>query len=143
MKLSTVSIMSAIAIFAATMPHAVGAWLIKTTHLEPIMIQLQGESSVPSPKKLAQSIARKKVNKMFGKKADREWSALAALWGKESGWNWRAKNPRSSAYGIAQVLGTPEGSTIEYQVNMGLKYIVHRYDTPSNAWRHWQRNGWY
>ena len=33
--------------------------------------------------------------------------------------------------------------SIEYQENMGIKYIVHRYDTPSKAWAFWQRNGWY
>ena len=144
MKLSTASVISAIAIFAATLPHGAGAWLIKTTHLEPIVKKLSADQVVlASPKKLAQSIARKKVNKMFGKNANREWQALVKLWGKESAWNYRAKNPHSSAYGIAQVLGTPHGSTIEYQVNMGLKYIVHRYDTPTKAWSFWQRNGWY
>ena len=93
-------------------------------------------------KLLAKMIAKEKVNKMFRNPA-REWAALSKLWGKESAWNWKAKNPHSSAYGIAQVLGTPKGSTIEYQVNMGIKYIVHRYDTPSKAWAFWQRNGWY
>ena len=144
MKLSTVSIMSAIVIFVATLPHGVGAWLIKTTHLEPVMTKLHSKDVVlASPKKFAQSIARKKVNKMFGKNANREWKALVKLWGKESAWNWKAKNPHSSAYGIAQILGTPRGSTIEYQVNKGLEYIVHRYDKPTNAWAFWQRNGWY
>ena len=141
MKLSTVSTISAIAIFVATLPHGVGAWLVKTTN--PIVVKLSGESVVlASPKLYAKSYAKSKVNKMFSK-PNREWKALAKLWGKESAWNWKAKNPHSSAYGIAQVLRTPLDSTIEYQVNMGIKYIVHRYDTPTNAWKFWQRNGWY
>jgi hypothetical protein len=90
----------------------------------------------------ARTYAKEKVNKIF-RNPDREWSALAKLWGKESAWNWKAKNPHSSAYGIAQVLGTPKGSTIEYQVNMGIKYIIHRYDTPTKAYAFWLRNGWY
>jgi hypothetical protein len=144
MKLSTVSMISAIAIFVATLPHGVGAWLIKTTHLEPVIVKLHSKEAVlASPRLYAQSIAKKKLNKMFGKDANRQWRALTKLWGKESAWNWKAKNPNSSAYGIAQVLGTPQGSTIEYQVNMGIKYIIHRYDTPSKAWAFWQRNGWY
>lgn len=143
MKLSTVSTISAIAIFVATLPHGVGAWLVKTTHLEPIVVKLSAESVVlASPKLYAKSYARGKVNKMFSK-PNREWKALAKLWGKESAWNWKAKNPHSSAYGIAQVLRTPLDSTIEYQINRGLKYIVHRYDTPQKAWAFWQRNGWY
>ncbi len=144
MKLSTVSILSAIAIFVATLPHGVGAWLIKSLPLEPVITKLHSKEAVlASPKLFAQSIAKKKLNKMFGKDAKKEWKALTKLWGKESAWNWKAKNPHSSAFGIAQVLGTPEGSTIQYQVNKGLEYIVHRYDKPTNAWAFWQRNGWY
>ena len=143
MKLSTVSIMSAIVIFVATLPHGVGAWLIKTTHTEGIVQKLSNRQVVlASPKLYAKTYAKEKVNKMFSK-PNREWKALAKLWGKESAWNWKAKNPHSSAYGIAQVLKTPLDSTIEYQVNMGIKYIVHRYDTPTKAWEFWKRNGWY
>lgn len=143
MKLTTVTIMSAIAIFVATMPHGVGAWLIKTTHTESLVRKISDREAVmASPVLYAKTYAKEKVNKMF-RNPDREWSALAKLWGKESAWNWKAKNPHSSAYGIAQILGTPRGSTIEYQVNKGLEYIVHRYDKPTNAWAFWQRNGWY
>lgn len=143
MKLSTVSIISAIAIFVATLPHGVGAWLVKTTN--PMVQKLSEREfmSMASPRAYARQYAKSKVNKMFGREANAEWRALAKLWGKESAWNWKAKNPNSSAYGIAQVLGTPHDSTIEYQVNRGLKYIVHRYDTPQQAWAFWQRNGWY
>jgi hypothetical protein len=141
MKLSTVSTLSAIVIFVATLPHGVGAWLMAHSPLKSTSVSLQGVLKVDH-KLLAKMIAKEKVNKLF-RNPDREWSALAKLWGKESAWNWKAKNPHSSAYGIAQVLGTPQGSTIEYQVNMGIKYIVHRYDTPSKAWAFWQRNGWY
>ena len=144
MKLSTVSIMSAIVIFVATLPHGVGAWLVQVTHTQPIVEKLsEGKfRSLVSPKEYARAYAKSKVNKMFSK-PNREWRALAKLWGKESAWNWKAKNPHSSAYGIAQVLRTPLDSTIEYQVNMGIKYIVHRYDTPTKAWEFWKRNGWY
>ena len=34
-----------------------------------------------------------------------QWSCLHALWARESGWNNRAENPKSGAYGIAQALG--------------------------------------
>jgi hypothetical protein len=144
MKLSTVSIISAFVIFAATLPHGVGAWLVKMTHTESIVQKLSHREVVmASPRLYARQYAKEKLNKIFGKKAKVEWQALAQLWGKESAWNWKAKNPHSSAYGIAQVLGTPRNSTIEYQVNMGIKYIVHRYETPTNAWKFWKRNGWY
>lgn len=135
--------MSAIAIFVATLPHSVGAWLVKATHSENIVNILSNREAVlASPRMYARQYAREKVNKVFSK-PNQEWKALAKLWGKESAWNWKAKNPHSSAYGIAQVLGTPKDSTIEYQVSKGLKYIVHRYGTPTIAWSHWQSNGWY
>lgn len=141
MKLTTVSMLSAIAVFVATLPHGVGAWLAKSTHLGTECVKLFAIQPLDH-KTQARMLARYKVSKMF-KDADLQWSALAKLWGKESAWNYKADNPRSSAYGIAQILNTPRNSTIEYQVNNGLKYIVHRYGTPERAWAFWQRNGWY
>jgi hypothetical protein len=72
-----------------------------------------------------------------------EWSALAKLWGKESGWKHTADNPESSAYGIAQVLNTKPGTPAPLQIERGLVYIEHRYEKPSIAWAHWRANGWY
>jgi hypothetical protein len=72
-----------------------------------------------------------------------EWKALASLWGKESAWDHTADNPTSTAYGIAQVLGTKPGTPAPLQIEKGLEYIVHRYDKPSVAWSHWRKHGWY
>lgn len=72
-----------------------------------------------------------------------EWRALLNLWGKESAWNHEAKNPNSTAYGVAQVLGTSPETPAPLQVAKGLEYIVHRYDKPSIAWAHWRKHGWY
>jgi hypothetical protein len=72
-----------------------------------------------------------------------EWSALAKLWGKESGWKHTADNPESTAYGIAQVLNTKPGTPAPLQIERGLVYIKHRYEKPSVAWAHWRSNGWY
>ncbi len=72
-----------------------------------------------------------------------EHKALMKLWGKESGWNYKADNPNSTAYGIAQVLGTKHGTPAPRQVARGLEYVVHRYEKPSIAWSHWRKHGWY
>lgn len=72
-----------------------------------------------------------------------EYRALVKLWGKESAWNHEADNPKSSAYGIAQVLKTKPGTPAPLQIERGLEYIVHRYDKPSIAWSHWRKYGWY
>ena len=72
-----------------------------------------------------------------------EWKALASLWGKESAWDHTADNPTSTAYGIAQVLGTKPGTPAPLQIEKGLEYIVHRYEKPSVAWNFWRKNKWY
>jgi hypothetical protein len=72
-----------------------------------------------------------------------EERALIKLWGKESGWNHKADNPHSTAYGIAQVLKTPKNTPAPLQIERGLEYIVHRYDKPSVAWAHWRKHKWY
>lgn len=67
---------------------------------------------------------------------------LNQLWGKESAWNRHADNPISTAFGIAQMLGEKSTNPVK-QINNGLRYIKHRYDTPCRAWQFWQRNKWY
>ena len=64
------------------------------------------------------------------------------LWYKESRWNYKAKNPKSSASGIPQILGLKETHPIK-QIDRGLAYIKHRYDNPCNALKHHKIKGWY
>ena len=80
-----------------------------------------------------------------------QWSCLDSLWQKESGWNHRADNPSSSAYGIPQALpGSKMGSAGSdwetnpaTQIRWGLGYIEGRYGTPCSAWAHSKANNWY
>ena len=62
----------------------------------------------------------------------KQWQCLLALWTSESRFDHYAKNPKSSAFGIAQLLGEKDRRP-EYQILRGLKYIAHRYDTPCRA----------
>lgn len=86
----------------------------------------------------------------FGFGAD-QWGCLESLWQKESGWNERAMNRYSGAYGIPQSLpGTKMASAgadwqtnAATQIKWGLGYIKGRYGTPCGAWGHSQRVGWY
>ncbi|KZE88686.1 lytic transglycosylase domain-containing protein [Microbacterium sp. TNHR37B] len=88
--------------------------------------------------------------------ADRGWgsdqfSCLEKLWNKESGWNYRAYNSSSGAYGIPQALpgskmgsaGSDWKSSAATQIRWGLGYIDGRYGTPCGAWSHSQSTGWY
>ncbi|TDC83008.1 lytic transglycosylase domain-containing protein [Micromonospora sp. KC606] len=76
---------------------------------------------------------------------------LDKLWTKESGWNHKAANPSSGAYGIPQALpGSKMGSVADdwrtnpaTQIKWGLGYIEGRYDNPCGAWAKSQRSGWY
>ena len=64
------------------------------------------------------------------------------LWYKESRWNYKAKNPKSSAFGIPQILGLKELNPTK-QIDRGLNYIKHRYSNPCNALKHHNIKGWY
>lgn len=76
---------------------------------------------------------------------------LEKLWDKESGWNERAANASSGAYGIPQALpgskmashGDDWETNPNTQIRWGLDYISGRYGTPCDAWAHSQNNGWY
>jgi phage-related protein len=80
-----------------------------------------------------------------------QWPALDRLWTRESGWNERAQNPSSGAYGIPQALPGSKMSSVgvDWRVNpntqimWGLQYIKQRYGSPSGAWSHEMSAGWY
>jgi hypothetical protein len=71
-----------------------------------------------------------------------EFYCLSDLWYKESRWNYKAKNPKSSAYGIPQLLNLKSKDPI-YQIDQGLKYIKHRHQTACNALAFHKKKGWY
>ena len=83
--------------------------------------------------------------------SDGDFNNLVKLWNRESGWNVTAYNRSSGAYGIPQALpGSKMGSAgsdwrtnYETQIEWGLSYIAGRYGTPTGAWNHSQRTGWY
>jgi hypothetical protein len=80
-----------------------------------------------------------------------QFGCLDKLWTKESGWNHRASNSSSGAYGIPQALpGSKMGSVADdwrtnpaTQIKWGLGYVEGRYGTPCSAWSHSQSTGWY
>ena len=83
--------------------------------------------------------------------AARQYQCLDMLWTRESGWNYKADNPGSTAYGIAQALpgsrmasvGSDWRTNPVTQMIWGLDYIADRYGTPCGAWAHSQSTGWY
>ncbi len=71
-----------------------------------------------------------------------QFYCLDELWHKESRWNYKARNPKSSAFGIPQILGLKEKNPVK-QIDIGLAYIKHRYDEPCKALQHHKIKGWY
>ncbi len=80
-----------------------------------------------------------------------QFPCLDKLFTKESGWNHKARNPSSGAYGIPQALpgskmaskGDDWETNPKTQILWGLGYIEGRYETPCKAWAYMQDVGWY
>lgn len=116
-----------------------------------------GDDAAPAPD-VPSSCGEYSDNRATGCALLLEWgfaldqmSCLDSLWSHESGWNHRAENPSSGAYGIPQAL--PGSKMAEYgddwrtnpatQIRWGLNYIENRYGTPCGAWSFFQSNNWY
>jgi hypothetical protein len=80
-----------------------------------------------------------------------QMAPLITLWNQESGWNYRATNPSSGAYGIPQSLppskmaaaGADWQTNPATQIRWGLGYIKGRYGSPAGAEAHELSAGWY
>ena len=72
----------------------------------------------------------------------KEFQCMDNIYTNESHRNPKADNKKSTAYGIAQMLGE-DSKDWTIQIANGLKYIEHRYGTPCMAWKFWQENKWY
>jgi resuscitation-promoting factor RpfB len=76
---------------------------------------------------------------------------LNSLWMRESGWDPRAANASSGAYGIPQAMpggkrasaGPDWPSSAATQIRWGLRYIKNTYGSPLGAWDHEAAYGWY
>jgi hypothetical protein len=112
------------------------------------LIVFRAEAEAPENKALSiEDYAREQVGYAFG---DGHWDAFNNIITRESRWNCTAQNPRSTAFGLGQLLnGTWKETGYEktddcyMQVHATISYIEGRYKTPVNAWKHWQKKSWY
>jgi hypothetical protein len=72
----------------------------------------------------------------------KQYRCVELLWMRESKWDPRADNPKSTAFGIPQLLKLKELDPYK-QIDRGLKYITHKHQTPCRAWAFHQAKGWY
>ncbi|WP_188279327.1 C40 family peptidase [Streptomyces sp. CBMA29] len=99
----------------------------------------------PSNPKGNQALGKSLAASVYGW-TGREWDALYQLWEHESGWNEKAVNPSSQAWGIPQALpgskmasaGPDWKTSAATQIRWGLGYIHDRYGDPEKAWAFWQ-----
>ena len=120
----------------------------KQTYSAPVV---SGNAMSPSQ---AKAYAKKYILDTYGW-GERDYQALVKLWNRESGWNYKAANPASSARGIPQAMvtihfggyNTPAAreymNSVPVQVAWGTKYINGRYGSPSAALAHSDAVGWY
>jgi hypothetical protein len=72
----------------------------------------------------------------------KEYRCLEILWNRESRWDPRADNPKSSAFGIPQMLRLKVLDPYR-QIDIGLKYIAHKHRTPCRALAYHDKRGHY
>lgn len=124
----------------ATTPHAVGATLptsVKVKEMACLTPMLQMREAKIFAKAQGKKLAIEEWN------SNREWHSLYTLWMRESKWDYKADNKKSTAYGIPQILDMPTDTSIIEQIQLGIKYIKSRYGTPTKALAFHNRNGWY
>lgn len=120
----------------------------------PIPAYAKAEPLPEAPKKVSRtkidtSLARNYAQSLVTDPV--QFECLTLLWNAESGWNHRAHNRSSGAYGIPQSLpgnkmasaGSDWRTNPQTQINWGLNYIAQRYGDSCSAWQHFKRKRWY
>jgi hypothetical protein len=103
---------------------------------------LQGNTPASATTTLNKDIEIYKVYTHIKLSNHKEYSCINTLWTKESNWSPTAKNKKSSAYGIPQLLNLT--TTDPYlQIDAGIKYIRNRYGTTCNALTFFKVKGYY
>lgn len=144
MKLTTYVWIMALVVFVGTLPHAVGAMFLRTQISITEMVACKRPivlTSISQMKKMAKEIGKAKVLVLY--KSNHEWNALYELWSRESRWDYTAQNKHSTAFGIPQLLNLAKDTPMVEQIDLGLKYIKHRYGAPSKALAFHNRHGYY
>jgi len=125
------------------------AWTFPLTHNVEVKVNI----GKPLPKQVVQTKAtmeEKRQNKVMAMryaKAGWNWDSKQrrcafSLFMMESKFDHLADNPKSTAFGIGQVLKeTSKEPAI--QILNAYKYIAHRYSTPCRALAHHNRKNWY
>lgn len=115
-----------------------------------IEVKVQHHKEKPKPMPTQATWAEKKANKKMAiafAKAGWGWSkqqqvCVVKLFTTESRFDHLADNPKSTAFGIGQVL-SEKSKDPAIQILRAYKYIEHRYVEPCRALNHHYRKNWY
>lgn len=103
---------------------------------------LQGNTPASATTTINKEIELYKIYTHIKVSNHKEYSCINVLWSKESAWNPKAKNSKSSAFGIPQLLKLT--TTDPYlQIDAGIKYIRARYSNGCNALTFFKAKGYY
>lgn len=125
------------------------AWTFPLTHNVEVNVNIG--KPLPKPQVQTKATPKEKYhNKVLAERYaragwgwdKRERACIYTLFMAESKFDHLADNPRSSAFGIGQVL-KEKSREPAIQILHAYKYIKHRYDTPCRALNHHNRKNWY
>ena len=110
------------------------------------VVGVAGEAAAAAPSSADnKNIAKKLI------KSKAQYDCFSKIVEKESGWNHKATNSSSGAYGLMQALpagkmasaGSDWQTNPATQIKWGVQYMNERYGSPCGAWQFWQANHWY
>jgi hypothetical protein len=114
----------------------------RTTHLPLEIPQMRERTKATMEEKRENKALAISYAKALGYNK-REINCLITLWTRESRLDHLADNPRSTAFGIAQLL-RERSREPELQILHGIRYLGHRYGgSACRALSHSDRRGWY
>jgi hypothetical protein len=134
-------------------PTWIGPWGAPTVYLA-----LYTATPIPTPKptpkpKPARTPDTLYMAKRYAKAVlgPTQYACIDAIFTRESNWNYRARNPKSGAYGIPQALPGSKmaafGSNWRYspmiQTKWGIWYVNTRYGSACQAYAFMLEHGWY
>jgi hypothetical protein len=114
----------------------------RTTHLPLEIPQMRERTKATMEEKRENKALAISYAKALGY-SNENIDCLLTLWTRESRFDHLADNPRSSAFGIAQLL-RERSSDPSIQILHGIRYLNHRYGgSACRALGHSDRRGWY
>ncbi|WP_184730194.1 transglycosylase SLT domain-containing protein [Streptomyces netropsis] len=110
-----------------------------------VFASVPAQAATAAPKAAAQETAKQMI------KDSAQFQCFSKIVEHESGWNHKATNAGSGAYGLVQALpgskmasaGSDWQTNPATQIKWGLDYMKDRYGSPCGAWAFWQTHNWY